>query len=395
MYLATDDRAIRCYQQGLRAEGYLAQAGVPTDIATTIVRSPEVLEQCVNALCGSLIGFTEDGSPILSQVSNTNAQNSERVAVQDGIRAFQSTWNRYVRNSDGAWPDLARPQLAKDRLANILVSALRSPTAEEAGVFGDWVHEDNFGSSVVTKIVPDDLKSAIPYLSPLDLDDLHMRDSFWPALIAASDTGLASAVKALASGQLDPAIFEPSGEPYSTGLHYRTGDGRWHNSDRRRVRINHNGLSFARMRFEHHDTVDVSLSLPGRPALVRIDWIEAEIIAGGRKVLRWDGPEDFAGMSYIGARWLGANLFEFETAEASIVLPVFLRAKALASSGQVTVAFAVLPQSMSSLASHLPAVAKLTRIKGRLREEYRARGATGMAAGAARVAIRKLGGTTP
>jgi FMN phosphatase YigB (HAD superfamily) len=398
LYLATDDRAIRCYQLGLRAEGYLAQAGVPTDVAATIVRSPEVLEQCVNALCGSLIGFTEDGAPVLGQVSESNAQNSERLAVQDGILAFQSTWNRYVRNSDGAWSDLARPQAAKDRLANILVSALKSPTAEEAGVFGNWVHEDNFGSSVVTKVVPEDLKSAIPYLSPLDLDDLHMRDSFWPALIAASDTRLASAAKALATGQLDPGIFEPAGERFETGLHYRTGDGKWHNSDRRRVRINHNGLSFARMRFEHHDTVDLSLSLPGRPALVRIDWIEAKIIAGGRQVeevLRWDTPEDFAGMSYVGSRWLGANLFEFETAESSIVLPVFLRAKALASSGQVTVAFAVLPQSMSSLSSHLPAVAKLTRIKGRLREEYRARGASGMATGAARVAIRKLGGTTP
>lgn len=394
LYLATDDRAIRCYQLGLRAEGYLAQAGVPTDIASTIVRSPEVLEQCVNALCGSLIGFNEDGSPVLSQVSETNAQNSERLAVQDGIRAFQRLWNRYVRNSDGAWSDLARPQVAKDRLANILVSALKAPTAEEAGVFGNWVHEDNFGSSVVTKVVPDDLKSAIPYLSPLDLDDLHMRDSFWPALIAASDVGLGSAARALASGQLDPAIFEPSGEPYETGLHYRTGDGRWHNSDRRRVRINHNGLSFARMRFEHHDTVDVSISL-GRPAIVRVDWIEAQVIAGGRQVLRWETPEDFSGMSYIGSRWLGENLVEFESADASIVLPVFLRARALASSGQVTIAFAVLPQSRSSLASHLPAVAKLTRIKGRLREEYRARGAAGMAAGAARVAIRKLGGTTP
>jgi FMN phosphatase YigB (HAD superfamily) len=398
LYLATDDRSSRAYLAGLRAEGYLAQAGHPIDVAATIVRSPEVLEQCVNALCGSLVGFAEDGSPVLGRVTESITQNAERLAAQQGMLAFQSMWNSYVRASGGTWADLARPQAAKDRLANIVVSALKAPTPGEAAVFGNWAHEDNFGSTMVTKVVPDDLVAALPYLSPLDLDDLGMRDSFWPALLASSDTGLAAASKALAAGQIDRSVFEPSGEPFETSLHYRTGADEWESGGSRRVRINRNGLSFARLDFEHHDIIDLSLSIPGRPAIVRVDWIEVKGNAGRRPLaepLRWETPEDFAGLTYSGCRWLGGNVVEFGGPDSVMVLRVAGRAGAPMSSGQVTVAFALLPQSLSNLSTRPPSAAsRVARISGRLREEYRARGATGVAAGAARVAIRKLGGTS-
>ncbi|TDD32548.1 HAD family hydrolase [Actinomadura sp. KC06] len=403
LYLATDDRAERVYLAGLRAEGYLAQAGHPAHIAATVTRSPEIVEQCVNALCGSLIGFTEDGEPVLGETSDSPSQNAERRTVQDGILAFQHMWNRYVAASDGAWADLTGPGPARDRLARILVAALESPTADEAAVFGNWTHEDNFGSSLVTTLLPADLKPAIPYLSPGDLDDLHMRDSFWPALIAASDTGLGAMARAIAEGAIGAEAFEPAGEPYETRLRYRTADDRWHDPVRRRVRINHNGLSFARLAFEHHDTVDISLAIPGRPAIVRVDWIEAKVIAGGRRreqVLRWDRPEDFVGLHYADCRYLGGNLMEFDTPYAAVWLPLARRAGVPAvSSGQVTVAFAMLPQSMTGMAPRMPVdrraerSARAARLTERLREEYRTAGVKGVAVGAGRVARRKLGDT--
>ncbi|WP_367133611.1 HAD family hydrolase [Saccharothrix sp. HUAS TT1] len=397
LYLATDDRTARAYLAGLRCEGYLAQAGHPRDIAATLVRSPEVIEQCVNALCGSLVGFDADGSPVLGRVSESPSQNAERLAAQEGVLAFQSTWNRYVDHADGAWADLTDSPAAIARLANIAVSALKAPTADEAAVFGNWVHEDNFGSTVVTKIVPEDLSTALPYLSPGDLDDLSMRDSFWPALLAASDTGLGAAARALASGAVDRAAFEPAGERFDTWLRYRTVDDEWHEADNKRVRINHNGLSFARLTFEHHDTVDLTLALPGRPAIVRVDWIEARVIANGRRLehpIRWETADDFAGMTYRDCRWLGGNVVEFDNTHSALVLPIAQLAGGLVSSGQVTVAFAVLPQSLSHLSGHLPPARRIARISGRLRQEYRTRGATGVAAGAVRIAIRKLGGNT-
>lgn len=398
LYLVTDNRSAHSYAAGLRLEGYLAQAGHPVEVCGTIVRSPEVLEQCVNALCGSLVGFTEDGSPVLGRVSESNTQNAERLAAQEGMLAFQQMWNSYVRASGGDWPSLARHQSAKDRLANILVSALKAPTPAEAAVFGNWVHEDNFGSSLVTKVVPDDLVAALPYLSPLDLADLGMRDSFWPTLLTASDTGLAAAGTALANGDVTPEVFEASGEPFETTLYYRTGGNKWTKSGSCRVRINRNGLSFARLYFEHHDTLDLSLILPGRPAIVRVDWVEVSGNAGRRRLqepLRWETPDDFMAMGYHGARWLGANLVEFHGPESAIVLKVRDRVGAPMSSGYVTVAFAMLPQSFSNLsATPPPSVSRAQRISGRLRAEYRARGAKGVAASAARVAVRKLGGAS-
>jgi FMN phosphatase YigB (HAD superfamily) len=391
LYLATDERSTRLLQAGLRAEGYLGQAGHPREIVWTLTRSPEVIEQCVNALCGSLIDFDDNGSPVLGPQAGTHSQNVERKAAQDGILAFQQQWNRYVGASDGAWPDLTGS--ARDRLANILTSSLKVPTAEEASVFGNWQHEDNFGSSVVTRVLPDDLVPAIPYLSPNDLDDLHMRDSFWPALIAASDTRLSAAARALATGLVDPTAFEPSGDPFETRLRFRTADDRWHDGPRRRVRINHNGLSFARINFDGHDVLDVSLAIPGRPAIVRIDWIEARVISGGDpvpRVLRWDQPDDFAGLTFADCTWLGANMVEFDFPHSAMWLPVAARSGAPVTSAQVTVAFAMLPQSISRLGHHAPLASRVARLSGRMREEYRARGAVGIVAGAARIASRQL-----
>jgi FMN phosphatase YigB (HAD superfamily) len=393
LYLATDYRSTRVYLAGLRAEGYLAQAGHPHEVATTLSRSPEVIEQCVSALCGSLIDFTEGGTPVLSAISEAPSQDAQRRAVQDGIVEFQRQWYRYADNANGAWPDLAAA--GQDRLANILVAAHRAPTADEAALFGNWKHEDNLGSAVVTRLLPEDLDPAVPYLSPNDLADFDMRDTFWPALIAASDTNLAAAVQAITAGHADPAMFESCGEPVASRLFHHSPDGRWHAGPSKRVRINHNGLSFARLGFEAGETDLVSLAIPGRPAIVRIDWIEARVIAGGRRIpepIRWDSADDFAGLGYRDGRWLGGNIVEFLSPDAAVILPVAARGGGPVTAAQVTVGFAVLPQSLSRFGPRLPGGSAMARVSARLRQEYRARGATGVAIGAARVALRKLAG---
>ncbi|WP_067475500.1 HAD family hydrolase [Actinomadura hibisca] len=401
LYLATDRRSERAYAEGLRAEGYLAQAGHPAGVAATLTRSPEIIEQCVNALCGSLVGFTEENEPVLGEVSDSPSQAAERRTVQDGVRAFQALWNRYVAQADGEWPELTG-QAARNRLSRILVAALESPTADEAAVFGNWTHEDNFGSSETTTLLPADLARAVPYLSPGGLADLHMRDSFWPGLIAASDTHLGAQVRAITEGHLDAEALEPTGEPFHTRLRYRTSDDEWHQVIRQRVRVNHNGLSFSRLRFEHHDTVDISLAVPGRPAIVRIDWIEAKVVTGGRsrqQVLRWETPEDLIGLHYADCRYLGGNLVEFFAPHAAIWLPLARRAGVpVVTSGEVSVAFAMLPQSANGRAPRVPvdkkaaATARAMRLTDRIGEEYRTAGVKGMVAGASRVARRKLGG---
>ncbi|WP_433869067.1 HAD family hydrolase [Saccharopolyspora sp. CA-218241] len=393
-YLATDERAAnRIALAGLRAEGYLGQSGHPRDIVDALCRSPEVVEQCASALCGSLVDFDADGAPVLGPSGSSRSQALERQAVQEGVVAFQECWNRYALGADGEWPLL--DESAAPRLARILGSALRAPTDEEAAVFGNWSHEDNFGSSVVTRILPEDLVSAVPYLSPHDLDDLHMRDAFWPALLAASDRHLSSAVRALHNGTINPDAFESSGPARETRLRVRTADDEWWDGPRQRVRINHNGLSFARLGFESDGATAVSLAIPGQAAIVRVDWIEAKVFHGddpAPRVLRWEAAEDFAGLTFAECTWLGGTMVEFHAPHSALWIPLAAGADTPVTSGQITIAFAMLPQSASGLAPRMPTGPRLVRLAGRAHAEYRSRGVTGVAAGAARIAIRRLRG---
>ncbi|HEY4022358.1 MAG TPA: HAD family hydrolase [Pseudonocardiaceae bacterium] len=420
-YLATDEAISRLYQVGLRAEGYLGQAGDPDAIVHTLTRSPEVLEQCVSALCGSLIDFTDDGRPILAEDEHSTTQRAERGAVQRGVTAFQRQWLRYVEVEGSGWPELTGPT-ARARLANVLTSALRVPTPDEASMFGNWLHEDNFGSDVVTKLIPADLVPAIPYLSPAGLADLGPRDTFWPALLAASDTHLGAAAKAIAAGTVEPSVFEASGEAHHTFMRMETSKQKWFDGPRSRVRSNHNGLSFVRLNteatWEMPDIANVSLAIPGRPAVVRIDWIEAKLVAGGdpeRKVLRWEKPAHFADLPYYDCRWLGANLVEFDHDYSSLWLPLAELAGAPITWAQVSIAFAVLPefgpplgerlaeleteivrsrQEADELRAELAEARKssspMSRISDRVRSEYRDKGASGVVLGAARLAARGI-----
>lgn len=399
LYLATDERSTRLLQAGLRSEGYLGQNGHPHEAVATIARSPEVIELAVNALCGSTVDFDDAGAPVLGPCAGSETQNLERKAVQAGIGAFQSRWNAYIGAANGRWPNLADPS-ARARLAEILRAALTAPTADEASLFGSWAHEDNLGSALVSHIMPTDLVRAIPYMSPNDLSDLNMRDAFWPSLIAAADPQLAAAASAVSAGHLEPAAFEPSGPASETRVKYRTHSDVWCDGPTQRVRINHNGLSFARLDLRPADIrdhpggiIDVSVSLPGRPAIVRIDLIEARLTTGGAAVpelVEWCAPEDFAGLHLHKCVWLGGNLIEFRDADAAIVLPVAKHAAGPVASTQITVAFAMLPQSRSQLAVPMPPAPGHARISGRLLEEFKTGGASAVFAGATRLALREI-----
>jgi FMN phosphatase YigB (HAD superfamily) len=387
-YLATDDRSTRLLLEGLRAEGFLGQAGHPRELVEVLTRSPEVLEQCVNAVCGSLVDFTEAGDPVLGRPAGNEAQDAERRAVQDGIRAFQDRWTGNVV-ADPGWPELT--ERARPRLAGILRAAIVAPTAEEAALFGPWEHEDNFGSDLVTTILPDDLVPAVPYLSPNDLAGLHMRDAFWPALLAASDPRLGAAARALAADVVPADAFESTDEHFAAHLRVRDADRAWTDGPHPRVRINHNGLSFTRIRMAAPDSVEAALTLPGRAALVRVDWVEAVVDAGDGtppRTERWDTPDALRVLPTSKCTWLGGTMFEFQDAESALLLP--LDPAGPAAVIQVTAAFAMLPQSPTGLAAPLPP-APPERRADQVGRVLRQRGLRGVATGACRVLVRRVG----
>ena len=388
LYLATDRRSTKVLLTGLRVEGYLGAAGEPAGVVGAITRSPEILEQGVSSLCGSLLDFTPEGEPALGPPAGSAEQNHARRALHEGVHAFQNEWYRYADATE-SWPVFAGGEVP--RLGNIVASSMTSPTPDEAAVFGAWEHEDNFGSDLVSHVVPTDLVPAVPYLSPGDLGDLAMRDSFWPAALAAADPNLAAAAAAINSGAVPASVFEPDEPHCYTVLRFKTGDGLWHDGPKVPVRINRNGLSFARLNFEAFDATDVSLAIPGRPALVRVDWIEATVTAGGHRLptpLRWDQPDDFSGLVYAESAWLGGTLVEFHAPHSALWLSLRDKAGAPVSSAQLTIAFAVLPQSVSGLSHRPPPAPRLRRLTARAKAEYRSGGPKALAAGALRMAVR-------
>ncbi|WP_331881271.1 HAD family hydrolase [Williamsia sp.] len=394
LYLATDTRSTKVALRGLRLEGYLGSAGEPAEIVGPLVRSPEVLEQGVSSLCGSLLDFTPEGEPILAPIAGSASQIHARAALHEGVHSFQNEWLRYASEFSD-WPAFDGGEVVQ--LGNILASSIISPIADEAAVFGAWEHEDNFGSDLVSHVVPADLLPAVPYLSPGDLGDLLMRDSFWPQVLAATDPKLAAAAEAVNSGAVPAEVFEPDVTDAETVLRYRTGDGKWHDGPKVPLRINRNGLSFARLNFEAFDATDISLAIPGCPALVRVDWIEATVTSGGHRLpepLRWEHPGDFSGLVYAESTWLGGNLVEFHAPHSALWLPLAARAGAPVSTAAVTIAFAVLPQSLSGLQHRPPSGPRLARLTARAKEEYRAGGPLALAAGVARI-VTRAGGPPP
>lgn len=392
LYLATDERSVRLASHGLRAEGFLGQAGHPRELVDLLSRSPEVLEQCVSITCGSLLDYTAAGDPVLGDPAGEPAQHAEREAARRGTSAFQQRWNEEVAAAGGAWGDLACT--ARTRLATIVGSALAAPTPDEAAVFGRWRHEDNLGSRLVTSVLPADLVPAVPYLSPNDLADLHMRDAFWPALLGASDPSLAAAVRALGQGGIRPEAFESPEQASATSIRLRAGDGTWTDGPTTRVRVNPSGLSFARLRAAAPGTAEIALAVPGRPAVVRVDWVEvvATRSGGGRVVLRWESPGDLAGLAMSRCAWLGSTLIEFRAADSALILPVAALAGEPVTSVQVSVAFAMLPRSRSGRSAPLPAANPAARLAGRLGAEVRSGGTAGALRGAVRAGARLLRG---
>lgn len=178
-------------------------------------------------------------------------------------------------------------------------------------------------------------------------------------------------------------------------MRLRTTEDEWLDGARQRVRINHNGLSFARLSFESAGVTDVSLAIPGCAALVRIDWITVTAYTAGDPNphhMRWDRGADFAGLTFAECTWLGGTCVEFHAPHAALWLPLASHAGAPVTSAQVTIAFGMLPRSNAGFEPRLPAAPRLVRLTGRAREEYRTRGMSGLAAAAARTAARRLGG---
>ena len=311
LYLATNETSVGRSLEGLHIEGYLTQSGQPEWAIDQIGRSPEVIEQACLATTGSAIDFDEHGAPVVDNSVPPPRQVISKVAVQQGVRALQGEWLRYERLSS-TWH---RPVGGGERaqLIEILRTSITKPTASEARAFGAWGHEDNFGADDRERIVPDRLGPAVPYLAPQDLAEMNMNDAFWPAGLAAEyDPALAAASASIAEGRVPSEVFDRSWSPTDMEA-YHTGGGLrgWAGRQARPLRVNRNGLSFARFDLRRPHIEAVRFDPTDQAAVIRLDWVELTLTVEGRATphrLRYDTEADLAALRYIGCRWFPGGL---------------------------------------------------------------------------------------
>ena len=206
LYLMTTDRAAARMLDGTDAHGFLASAGHPQRPVDAFIRSPELIEQICMPDHGSQIDLDEQLEPVLEEAQPLPIQASEREAVQKGIACFQREWVRYRTTV----PDSLVPlyEYGQDRLRSIVVRAFTAPTADEAGLFGGWLHDENFGSLALEPLVSPPSLRAVRYLRPESLMKSSMDEIYWPfGLAALHDENLMRATEAMNAGVVTADAF--------------------------------------------------------------------------------------------------------------------------------------------------------------------------------------------
>jgi hypothetical protein len=327
LYLLTHLGAVERVMSGVDIDGYLASGGNPHGPVTAFMRSPEILEQTCMPDHGSQTGIDADLSPLISGpgVDDLLPQSIERTTVQRGVFAFQREWARYAAMLPGRLPSLAAgPQ---ELLLGSLVRSAVSPTAEEARVFGTWVHDENFGSTGYDRIVGSSISRAVRHLDPVGLTELPMSELYWPyGLAELHDEHLATAATLVATGKHpwqvfassvevgDVEVFLDSGYGFSEGAKVATP-----------ARRNRHGLSFAGVTARGEQVRRIRIDPANSPCVIRIDWLSLSCWPrGGTEPveLLWDTPEALGRLSVEGGSWLRPKLLLVDTDDPQLVVDV-------------------------------------------------------------------------
>lgn len=270
LYLATNIAAVDRILAGVRADGFLTNAGVPAMDSALLSRSPEVLEQSFMHDVGSLQGFTAEGEPIPGAANEDPVQALQRAAVQAGIITFQDEWARY-RTVVPKSLSLTRGSV-REQLLRSLRRFLVHPTQDEALMFSQWLHDDNFGSSESEQMVTGDLGRLVKYMTPEQYLELPSTKTYWPfGLAAMFEPRMATAIGAIVEEVVPREAFVLSEQQYMP-LFFDDGSG-FVEVARTPVRVNNAGLCFAREVLDARAVHGVRIAFPGGPGVVRADWL--------------------------------------------------------------------------------------------------------------------------
>ena len=299
LYLMTTGRLVDASLDGVAADAYLVRAGEPPTSCTTIVRSPEVLEQASSGPEGSVVGIDDAGAPVLAANALPGAQLAEAAATRSGIEAFVARWRRLDPPAGSLSTDAATA-----RLRAILTRFIGRPTHLEARLFGGWLHDDNFGMASVRRLAHSELFADGAYLDETRVAEV---DAIWPSAIVARD-----------------ARSDEDDERLLISLYLDDGTGF---SERRAVHrvlhTNERGLSYIQLGVASDGAYRIRLDPMSSPAIVRLDRIALKLTLRDETepvVLVFPSGRELGEWSTVDCFWFTDTILVGTTRDPSLVL---------------------------------------------------------------------------
>lgn len=318
LYLVTHEGATASVSPNSEVRGFLANFGEPAAVVSIVLRSPEILEQSCMPAHGGQTDIDGDLEPVIGDPLPASSQQAEAEALRRGVLAFQREYLRYQLRVPAKVIPLSR---AADLVAPILMRSLASPTADEAAMFGRWMHDEGSGSDKTDSLVTGEWLGKLKHLAPEQLPKLPMQDVYWPwGLARQADPDLAELASAVAAGLL--TNDSTTGELESGAMTIEAIEGvgiegspRYHAVPRR----NRDGLSFVTHTMKAGSISRFQIRLGQEPAVMRIDWLEFKLWIQGERdpvKLRLDPGEGFDQLDRTNVLLLAPNLFVSTAPEA-------------------------------------------------------------------------------
>jgi FMN phosphatase YigB (HAD superfamily) len=322
-YLVTGGEVHETQATGAAVEGWLAENGQPIAVAHTFMRSPEIVEQSLMAPCGSTMGYTESGEPVLGENPIDDVQGARIEAVQRGLRAWARAWREH-KETHG----ITGTERFKDFYRNICIASVARPLPVELTLFGDWRHDENFGSGRTRGLAEAEGLTSweLDHVSPHQLASLPMSRLHWPfGLAHRLGPVMGEAVTHIFLRTAEPSVFD-SGHPSQVmAVYWDSGGG--FNRDQAKVipyRLNHRGRVWQRITLRRDaggrtaSRLAFSIGTPGQ--IVQLTGVAVAEASGGRTEAPRRLPHH--AIERHGYRPLHANLYLVERDPAVFVVPV-------------------------------------------------------------------------
>lgn len=229
LYLLTTAKISEVYNQGQSAEGYLGNMGQPAKVIRSIYRSPETYEQICMPDVGSLLGFEDDGNPVLDSYRVDADQYAEVEHMRKSVASFQENLHRAHRIEavEGTVaPDVNNPVLIS-HLQNMASELLMLPNELDLEIVGRWHHDENYSSDRMRNLLDEEcFAGRLAHTTVREIAETASYQCYWPIGVAAKkDLRLAEAVRRVSLGESSADSADGIGGEGKATIYFDTGEG--------------------------------------------------------------------------------------------------------------------------------------------------------------------------